>query len=179
MASEKEKMLSGLLYDANDSQLTSERKQARSYLHRLNTIEYGDANKYSEIISKLLPNCASDIWIEPPFFCDYGYNIYAGHKVFFNFNCIVLDVCSVRIGSNVFFGPGVHIYTATHPKDFIKRRDVFELGKPVSIGDDSWIGGQAIILPGVHIGHRCIIGASAVISKDVPDDTIVNCKPQD
>ena len=179
MASEKDKMLSGLLYDASDPQLASERKQARSYLHRLNTTEYGDANKYSEIISKLLPNCASDIWIEPPFFCDYGYNIYAGHRVFFNFNCIVLDVCAVQIGSNVMFGPGVHIYTATHPKEFVKRRDVFEFGKPVSIGDDSWIGGQVVILPGVNIGHRCIIGAGAVIAKDVPGDTIVNGRRQD
>ena len=179
MASEKEKMLSGLLYDASDPQLSSERKLARSYLHRLNITEYEDANKYSEIISKLLPNCAPDIRIEPPFFCDYGYNIYAGHRVFFNFNCVVLDVCAVQIGSNVMFGPGVHIYTATHPKEFMKRREVFESGKPVSIGDDSWIGGQAVILPGVHIGHRCIIGAGAVVAKDVPDDTIVNGKSRD
>ena len=76
MTSEKEKMLSGLLYDAKDPQLASEREKARSHLHRLNTTEYGDANKYSEIVKELLPNCASDIWIEPPFFCDYGYNIY-------------------------------------------------------------------------------------------------------
>ena len=179
MTSEKEKMLSGLLYDAKDPQLASEREKARSHLHRLNTTEYGDANKYSEIVKELLPNCASDIWIEPPFFCDYGYNIYAGHRVFFNFNCIVLDVCAVRIGSNVMFGPGVHIYTATHPKEFMERRNVFEFGKPVSIGDDSWIGGQVVILPGVHIGSRCIIGAGAVIAKDVPDDTIVNGKSQD
>lgn len=179
MASEKEKMLSGQLYDATDPQLVLERKQARSYLHRLNTTEYGDAGKYAEIISKLLPNCASDIWIEPPFYCDYGYNIFAGIKVFFNFDCIILDVCPVRIGSNVMFGPGAHIYTASHPKEFMKRRDVFEFGKPVSIGDDCWIGGQAVILPGVHIGHRCIIGAGAVITKDVPDDTVVTGKLRD
>jgi maltose O-acetyltransferase len=91
---------------------------------------------------------------------------------------IVPDVCPVRIGSNVLFGPGVHIYTATHPKDFMKRRDGLESGKPVSIGDDCWIGGQAVILPGVHIGNRCIIGAGAVIAKDIPDDTVVTGKPQ-
>jgi maltose O-acetyltransferase len=176
MTSEKEKMLSGQLYNANDFQLILERKQARSYLNRLNTTEYGNENKYAEIISKLLPNCASDIWIEPPFFCDYGYNIYAGNRVYLNFDCIILDVCPVRIGSNVMSGPGVHIYTATHPKEFMKRRDGFEFGKPVSIGDDCWIGGRAVILPGVHIGHRCIIGAGAVVAKDVPDDTVVTNK---
>jgi len=179
MTSEKERMLSGQLYNAYDPYLVTERKQARLLLHRLNTTEYGNPVKYSEIISELLPNCPSDILIEPPFFCDYGYNIYAGHNVFFNFDCVVLDVCPVRIGSNVMFGPCVHIYTATHPKEFMKRRDVFEFGKPVSIGDDCWIGGQAVFLPGVHVGHRCIIGAGAVIAKDVPDDTIVTSKLQD
>ena len=99
MTSEKEKMLSGLLYDPTDPQLVLERKQARSHLHRLNSTDYGNAEKYLEIISRLLPNCASDIRIEPPFFCDYGYNIYTGNNVFFNFNCVVLDVCSVQIGS--------------------------------------------------------------------------------
>jgi len=178
MASEKEKMLSGKLYNSNDPQLASERKQARSYLHRLNTIEYGDKDKYSDIISNLLPNCTSDIWIEPPFFCDYGYNIYADHGVFFNFNCVVLDVCPVRIGSNVLIGPGVHIYTAAHPQDFMQRRDALEFGKPVSIGDDTWIGGRVVILPGVHIGHRCIIGAGAVITKDIPDDTTIPANPR-
>ena len=178
MASEKERMLSGQLYNAYDSYLVAERKQARSLLHRLNITDYGNQVEYSKIISELLPNCPSDILIEPPFFCDYGYNIYAGNSVFFNFDCVVLDVCPVRIGSNVMFGPSVHIYTATHPKDFMKRRDVFEFGKPVSIGDDCWIGGQAVILPGVSIGQRCIIGAGAVIAKDVTDDTIVTSRHQ-
>ena len=177
MAYEKENMLSGQLYNVYDPQLIAERKQARSLLHRLNTTEYGNPVKYSEIISQLLPNCSSDILIEPPFFCDYGYNIYAGDKVFFNFNCVVLDVCPVRIGSNVMFGPGVHIYTAAHPRDFMKRRDVFEFGKPVSIGDDCWISGYAIILPGITIGQRCVIGAGAVVTRDVPDDMTVVGNP--
>jgi maltose O-acetyltransferase len=179
MASEKEKMLSGQIYNAYDPDLVAERKHARLLLHRLNTTEYGNPDKYSKIIFELLPNCTSDILIEPPFFCDYGYNVYAGHKVFFNFNCVILDVCRVLIGSNVMFGPGVHIYTATHPKEFMKRRDVFEFGKPVSIGDDCWIGGQTVILPGVNVGHRCIVGAGTVIAKDIPDDTVVTTRPQE
>ena len=178
MALEKEKMLSGQLYNAFDPYLVSERKKTRSLLHRLNTTDYGNPVNYLKIVAELLPNCPSDIIIEPPFFCDYGYNIYTGYKVNFNFDCVVLDVCPVRIGSNVMFGPGVHIYTATHPTDSMKRRDVFEFGKPVSIGADSWIGGRAVILPGVCIGQRCIIGAGGVIAKDVPDDTIVSSRPQ-
>jgi maltose O-acetyltransferase len=177
MESEKEKMLSGHLYNASDPQLAAERVHARSLLHRLNTTEYGKIEKYSDTISELLPNCAPGIWIEPPFYCDYGYNIHAGNNVFFNFNCVVLDVCPVRIGSNVLFGPGVHLYTATHPKDFVKRRDNLEFGKPVSIGDDCWIGGYVVILPGVNIGNRCIIGAASVIREDVPDDTVFSGGP--
>lgn len=171
MPSEKEKMLSGQLYNAADPQLLAERNQARALLHRLNISEYGHNTNYLDIISQLLPNCATDIWIEPPFFCDYGYNIYCGAKVFFNFDCIILDECTVHIGSNVMFGPSVHIYTATHPKDFLLRREELEYGKPVSIGDDCWIGGHAAILPGVHIGNRCIIGGGVVVRKDVPDGT--------
>jgi maltose O-acetyltransferase len=171
LLSEKEKMISGQLYNAADPQLVAERKETRGLLHRLNITEYGDPILYQEIIPELLPNCAPDIWIEPPFFCDYGYNIYAGEKVFFNFDCVILDACPVIIGSNVMFGPGVHIYTATHPKDALQRREGQEYGKPVFIGDDCRIGGRAVILPGIHIGPRCVIGAGVVVTKDVPEDT--------
>ena len=173
MPSEKEKMLAGKFYIASDPQLLEERNQARALLHRLNTTEFGHNEKYPEIILKLLPNCAPDIWIEPPFYCDYGYNIFAGERVFFNYNCVILDVCTVRIGSNVMFGPSAHVYTADHPRDFRQRRQDLEFGEPVSIGDDCWIGGHAVILPGVHIGNRCIIGANVVVRRDVPDDTIL------
>lgn len=177
MASEKEKMLSGKYYYAGDPELTAERNKTKLLLRRLNIIEYSDSQKYQEIISLLLPNCAHNIAIEPPFYCDYGYNIYAGTNVFFNYNCIILDVCRVQIGSNVLFGPGVHIYTATHPTDYKERRQEREYGKPVSIGDDSWIGGQATILPGVTIGQKCIIGAGAVVTKDVPNYATVLGNP--
>lgn len=177
MASEKENMLSGLPYYAGDAQLHAERINARFLLHRLNVTEYRNPDKYPEIISQLLPNCAPDICIEPPFYCDYGYNIYAGQNVFFNFNCVLLDACPIRIGSNVLFGPGVHIYADTHPVDTAERRQGLEFGRPISIGDDCWIGGQAIIFPGVTIGHRCIIGAGSVVTKDVPDDSIVAGNP--
>jgi len=177
MGNEKDRMLSGELYDATDPQLAEERRRARQLLHRLNHTEYGDEVAYRKITTALLPNASPDIWIEPPFFCDYGYNIFTGEKVFFNFNCVLLDVMPIRIGSNVLFGPNVQIYTATHPADAMERRSGLEFAKPVAIGDDCWIGGSAIVSPGVTIGERCIVGAGAVVTKDVPPDTIVVGNP--
>ena len=173
MTTEKEKMTAGLPYYPSDPELRADYLRTRGLLRRLNITEYQDPGAYREIMAELLPNCEDDIFIEPPFYCDYGYNIYAGNNVYFNFNCIVLDVCPVRIGSNTMFGPGVHIYAATHPTDALKRREGQESGKPVSIGDDCWIGGHATILPGVNIGNRCIVGAGALVSKDVPDDSTI------
>jgi len=170
-------MLAGKLYDASDPILKQERQKARTLTHRLNVTEYGNALAYRQILSTLLPNAATGIWIEPPFFCDYGYNIYTGEKVFFNYNCVLLDVMPIRIGSNVLFGPNVQIYTAAHPIDPIERRKGPEFAKPISIGDDCWIGGSAIISPGITIGDRCIVGAGAVVAKDVPSDSSVVGNP--
>ena len=177
MKSEKEKMLTGELYDASDPILMQERQKARALTHRLNVTEYGNELAYKQILSTLLPNAATDICIEPPFFCDYGYNIYTGDKVFFNFNCVLLDVMPIRIGSNVLFGPNVQIYTASHPIDALERRKGPEFAKPISIGDDCWIGGGVIISPGITVGNRCIVGAGAVVTKDIPSDTIVVGNP--
>lgn len=173
--SEKEKMLSGELYNASDKLLTQERIKARELIHKLN--HYDDHFGYKGIILTLLPNAASDIHIEPPFYCDYGYNIYCGNKVFFNFNCVLLDVMPIRIGSNVLIGPNVQIYTATHPGNALERRRGLEYAKPISIGNDCWIGGSAIILPGIKIGDRCIVGAGSIVTKDIPKDTIVAGNP--
>ena len=177
LKSEKEKMLDGELYDASDPILMQERKKARILIHRLNVAEYGNECTNKQILSTLLPNAAADIRIEPPFFCDYGYNIYTGEGVYFNFNCVLLDVMPIRIGSNVLFGPNVQLYTAAHPIDPIERRKSPEFGKPISIGDDCWIGGGVIISPDITIGDRCVVGAGAVVSKDIPSDTIVVGNP--
>ena len=114
--------------------------------------------------------------MQPPFFCDYGTNIALGERVFFNFNCVVLDVCPVRIGSFTLFGPAVQIYTATHPFDAELRRRQ-EFGKPVEIGSDVWVGGGAIILPGVRIGSRAVIGAGSVVTRDVPEGVFAAGNP--
>jgi len=177
LRSEKEKMLAGELYAAWDPLLTQERLRAHTLAHQLNITGGGDPSAYRRILSELLPNAAVDIYIEPPFFCDYGYNIYTGEKVYLNFNCVVLDVMPVHIGSNTMFGPAVQIYTATHPVDALERRKGPELAKPITIGEDCWIGGGAIISPGVTIGDRCIVGAGAIVTKDVPSDTIVVGNP--
>ena len=170
-------MLAGKLYDASDPILMHERQKTRALTHRLNVREYGNESAYKQIISTLLPNAAPGICIEPPFFCDYGYNIYTGDNVYFNFNCVLLDVMPIRIGSNVLFGPNVQIYTASHPMDALERRGGREFAKPVSIGDDCWIGGGVIISPGLTIGDRCVVGAGAVVTKDIPSDTIVVGNP--
>ena len=109
-----------------------------------------------------------EVWIEPPFYCDYGSNITLGDNVFFNFNCVVLDVTPVVIGSRVLFGPAVQIYAATHPLSAAERRSGLEAGKPVEIGDDVWVGGGAIICPGVQIGPESVIGAGSVVTRNIP-----------
>jgi len=177
LKTEKEKMLAGELYAAWDPLLTQERSRAHALAHQLNMNGWGDPSAYRRILAELLPNAAASIYVEPPFYCDYGYNIYTGELVYLNFNCVLLDVMPIRIGSNTMFGPAVQVYTATHPVDALERRKGPEFAKPITIGEDCWIGGGAIISPGVTIGDRCVVGAGAVVTKDVPSDTIVVGNP--
>ena len=170
MKSEKEKMLSGELYLASDKTLSNDRFQARQLLKALNNERPGDNEHTYNIVGK-------DFGLEPPFFCDYGYNISVGDQVFFNFNCVLLDITPIKIGNRTMFGPGVHIYSATHPLDAKTRSSLLEFGKPVTIGDDVWVGGGAIICPGVNIGDRSIVAAGAVVTRDVPTDVIVGGNP--
>lgn len=176
MKTEKEKMFNGEIYFSNDKELTSERTKTKKLLHKLNVTEYAMNGNSRAILKQLLPNANKRIYIEPPFHCDYGYNIHSGEQVYFNVNCVVLDTMKVTIGSNVFFGPNVHIYTATHPINAIERRTV-EFSKPVFIGDDCWIGGNSVILPGVTIGNGCTIGAGTVVTKNIPDDSLAVGNP--
>jgi maltose O-acetyltransferase len=174
---EKEKMLAGEMYDPLDPVLCADRERARALLHRLNVSEYGDHPSRRPILAKLIPHAEPDVWVEPPFFCDYGYNIFVGERTFWNFNCVFLDVMAIRIGARCMIGPAVQIYTATHPRDWKVRSQGREFARPVTIGDDCWIGGAAVILPGVTIGHRCIIGAGAIVTRDVPDDSLALAAP--
>ncbi len=170
-------MLSGSLYDPRDPELSEDRLKTRLLIKALNDSGEDQPEERSRILKELLPHAGKGLWIQPPFYCDYGYNIKTGENVFFNFNCVVLDVMQVTIGKMCLFGPGVQIYTATHPMDHRQRASWLEFGKPVTIGDDVWVGGAAVICPGVSIGNRSVIGAGSVVVKDIPEDVFAAGNP--
>jgi maltose O-acetyltransferase len=176
MKTEKEKMLAGAFYDALDPQLCRERARCREVCRRLNDSRGHEADERRRILEELFGE-PTDAWIEPPFYCDYGTNILLGRKVYFNFNCVILDVMAVEIGDNVFFGPGVQVYAATHPLNAAERRSGREFGKAVTIGSDVWIGGGAILCPGVTIGARTVIGAGSVVTRSMPSDVVAAGNP--
>jgi maltose O-acetyltransferase len=177
MKTEKEKMLAGELYNALDPQLSEDRLQARLLLKELNDSREDQTEERLRILKQLIPHAGEGLWLQPPFYCDYGYNLKIGEKVFFNFNCVVLDVAEVVIGSRTLFGPNVQIYTATHPMDHKERASGLEYAKPIRIGEDVWIGGSAVICPGVTIGDRTVIGAGSVVTKDIPPDVFAAGNP--
>ncbi len=174
---EKEKMLAGELYQSGGEELTEERTRVRKLIKRFNDSEPDALQEREQLLQEIIGKQGSNLWIEPPFYCDYGYNIEVGDNVFFNFNCVILDVVKVTFGDRVFVAPNVQFYPATHPLEAKPRGEMWEYGKPISIGDDVWIGGSAIICPGVTIGDRAVIAAGAVVTKDVPDDVVVGGNP--
>jgi maltose O-acetyltransferase len=176
MRSEREKMLAGELYDPLDPELVAGRERARDLCQDLNATREGEQEKRREILKALFGQGGDEVWMQPPFFCDYGTNIRLGKKCFFNFNCVVLDVCLVTIGDHTLFGPAVQIYTATHPMNAELRRTQ-EAGKPITIGSDVWVGGGAIICPGVTIGSRTVIGAGSIVTRDVPEGVFAAGNP--
>lgn len=168
MRGEREKMLAGELYDPMDPELVAARNRARDLCQDLNATREAEQDRRRAILRDLFGAGGDSVWMQPPFFCDYGANIHLGRRVFFNFNCIVLDVCPVTIGDFTLFGPGVQILTPLHPLDAEQRRRE-EYGKAIDIGSDVWVGGGALILAGVRIGSRSIIGAGSVVTRDIPD----------
>ena len=176
MRSERDKMLAGELYDPLDPELVRGRERARDLCQVLNATREAEQDARREIVSQLFAAGGDTVWMQPPFYCDYGAHIELGERVFFNFNCVVLDVCMVRIGDYSLFGPNVQIYTPMHPLNAALRRKQ-EFGKPVTIGSDVWVGGGAIILPGVRIGSRAVIGAGSVVTRDIPDDVFAAGNP--
>lgn len=176
--SEYEKMIAGELYNANDPELVLMRRQARARLDQLNhSIQDVKEGERLDICLKLFGKAGKGFWLQPPFYCEYGTNIELGDNVFLNFNCVILDVAKVIIDSQVLLGPNVQIYTAGHPTDFIERNQGLEFGKTITIKDNVWIGGSAVICPGVTIGANSVIAAGAVVVKDVPPDVLVGGNP--
>ncbi len=169
-------MIAGELYDPLEPELVAARNRARDLCQALNATRESDEEERRRILIDLFGGGGGEVWMQPPFFCDYGSNIKLGRRVFFNFNCVVLDVCPVTIGDFTLFGPAVQVYTPMHPLDPIERRGK-EFGKPVTIGSDVWVGGAAVICPGVTIGSRSMIGAGAVVTRDIPDGVFAAGNP--
>lgn len=176
MKSEKEKMLAGDLYYAGDEELTKEREYARNLIFEFNHSKPSGKDKRQEILKKLI-TAKDSFYIEAPFYCDYGYNIEVGEKFYANYSCIILDVNKVKIGDNVLLAPNVQLYTATHSIDPAERLTGKEYAKPIVIGNNVWIGGGAIICPGVKIGDNATIGAGSVVTKNIPDNVIAAGNP--
>jgi len=174
---EKEKMLNGELYHAGDPELMKERLNARRLTRLFNQTLETDDNQKIELLKELFGSTGKNLYVEPTFRCDYGYNIHVGENFYANFECVFLDVCEIRIGDNCFIAPGVHIYTATHPLNADERISGAEYGKPVVIGHNVWIGGRAVINPGVKIGNNVVIASGAIVTKDVPDNVVVGGNP--
>ncbi len=174
---EKDKMIAGELYRANDDLLRNERKRARRLLKLFNDSLPDETAKRAATLQELLGALGLQAEIEPPFFCDYGYNISIGDKFYANFNCIILDCAKVIIGDNVFLGPNVQIYTATHPLAAEERNKGLEAAKPIIIEDSAWICGGVVINPGVTIGKGTTIGAGSVVTRDIPPDVFAAGNP--
>ena len=174
---EKEKMIAGELYDAKDEELSADRERARLLFQQINQMNELEKEERDLLFYELIGTAGKKLWIEPPFYCDYGYNIHLGDNVFMNFNCCILDVSTVHIGSNVMLATGVQILTATHPLTAIERNSGLEYAKPIRIGDGVWIGGNAVICPGVTVGDRSVIGAGSIVTRDVPNDVFAAGNP--
>lgn len=179
---EKERMNAGYPYAPGDEQLNNERTRARKLIKKYNALEVDDSKGRQEILDELLnPAClGKKLYIEAPFRVDYGYNLTFGNNLQVNFDCVFLDCAPITIGENCLMAPGVHIYAATHPLNPKYRKDdneYYELAFPVKIGDNVWIGGKAIICPGVTIGDNVVVGAGAVVTKDVPSNVVVAGNP--
>lgn len=172
---EKEKMMAGMLY--NSSGLLNERLACKRLCREYNSVDPFDLDKRHNIMGKILGKAKNNYWIEPPFVCDYGYNIEVGENFYANYNLVILDCAKVTIGDNVFIAPNVGIYTAGHPIVAKQRNSELEYAYPITIGNNVWIGGGTQILPGVTIGDNCVIGAGSVVTKDIPPNVIAYGNP--
>jgi maltose O-acetyltransferase len=169
MKSEREKMLAGEPYIAANPELYEMQMKAQQLLHEFNASSPSSIQQRQTIIHNLFGAIGANFEIRPPFFCDYGSNIFAGERLYINYDCVILDCNVVRLGDNVLLAPKVQIYTAYHPLEADARRTMVEMADPITIGDDVWIGGGAIICPGVQLGNGSTIGAGSVVTRNIPE----------
>lgn len=170
-------MIAGELYNPLNETLIKNRRHARDLTYVYNQTKDKEKTKRYQLLAELFGSTGSQIEVEPHFHCDYGYNIHVGENFYANFNCVILDVCPVYFGKNCMLGPAVQIYTATHPLDSKQRNSGKEYGNPITIGDNIWIGGGAIINPGVCIGDDVVVASGAVVTKDVENNAVVGGNP--
>jgi len=168
---ERERMLAGELYDASDPELVAARARARQLLARYN------AAPDRSLLAALFERLGANAVVEPPLYCDYGSNISIGEDFYANTGCVFLDCAGIEIGDRVLFGPNVQLYAATHPVETERRREGLEYALPITIGDDVWLGGAVVVLPGVTIGDRAVVGAGSVVTKDVPAEVVAAGNP--
>lgn len=177
MKTEKQKMLAGELYDASSPELQADQAACHQWIAEYNASLAASSEQRHALLSRRFGSVGKGAVIRPPFHCDYGYNIHLGEGVFLNFNCIILDVTEVIIGDKTQIAPGVQILTADHPRDPRQRESGLELGRPIRIGRNVWIGAGALILPGVTVGDDALIGAGSVVTRDVPAGATVVGNP--
>ena len=175
---EKDKMLAGEIYDANyDKELIEERLNVKDKCFEYNNIKPSNIAARTKIMSEILGKHKNSFYIEPPFYCDYGYNIEVGENFYSNHNLIILDGNKVIFGDNVFIAPTCGFYTAGHPLDYKERNKGLEYARPIKVGNNVWIGGNVVVLPGVTIGDNVVIGAGSVVNKDIPSNSVAVGNP--
>lgn len=175
---EKEKCAAGLLYNANyDKELIQERIACKDLCQEYNGLKNSDTESRYKLLRRIISNIKENICIEPNFWCDYGYNIKVGENFYANHNLVILDCAKVEFGDNVFIGPNCSFYTAGHPLDAKQRNEGLEYAHPIKVGDNVWLGGNVVVLPGVFIGNNSVIGAGSVVTKDIPDHVVAVGNP--
>ena len=177
MPTETERMLAGEPYDPTDPALVADRERARGLVRRYNATTEAERDHRQTLLDTLFDAGGSEAVVEPPFRCDYGYNVSVATDFFANFGCVFLDVAPIRFGDRCLLGPGVHVYTPTHPIDPDERATGRERGEPVTVGDDVWIGGRAVVTPGVTVGDGAVVAAGSVVTSDVPERVVAGGNP--
>lgn len=177
MNTEKEKMLSGELYASNCEELVKDRYMAKDICYKYNNLKPSELEERKKLIKDLFGKTGNNITVESNFWCDYGYNIEVGENFYINHNCVILDTAKVEFGDNVLIAPNCGFYTAAHPIDTSTRNKGIEFAKPIKVGNNVWIGGNVIVLPGVEIGDNVVIGAGSVVTKNIPSNVVAYGNP--